>query len=85
MKKLNRNKEKTIKELKADVKRKMLNEINKHDANDDETEILIDKLKDIYSLKEENKINVNTIIQAGATIIAAALPIAVALLNLKKK
>lgn len=83
MKKLNRNKEKTIKELKADVKRKMLNEINKHDANDEETEILIDKLKDIYSLKEENKINVNTIIQAGATIIAAALPIAVALLKKK--
>lgn len=83
MKKLNRNKEKTIKELKADVKRKMLNEINKHDANDDETEILIDKLKDIYSLKEENKINVNTIIQAGATIIAAALPIAVTLLKKK--
>lgn len=83
MKKLNRNKEKTIKELKADVKRKMLNEINKHDANDEETEILIDKLKDIYSLKEENKINVNTIIQAGATIIAAALPIAVTLLKKK--
>ena len=83
MKKLNRNKEKTIKELKADVKRKMLNEINKHDANDDETEILIDKLKDIYSLKEENKINVNTIIQAGATIIAAALPIAITLLKKK--
>ena len=83
MKKLNRNKEKTIKELKADVKRKMLTEINKHDANDEETEILIDKLKDIYSLKEENKINVNTIIQAGATIIAAALPIAVTLLKKK--
>ena len=83
MKKLNRNKEKTIKELKADVKRKMLNEINKHDANDEETEILIDKLKDIYSLKEENKIDVNTIIQAGATIIAAALPIAVTLLKKK--
>ena len=83
MKKLNRNKEKTIKELKADVKRKMLNEINKHDANDEETEILIDKLKDIYSLKEENKINVKTIIQAGATIIAAALPIAVTLLKKK--
>ena len=83
MKKLNRNKEKTIKELKADVKRKMLTEINKHDANDEETEILIDKLKDIYSLKEENKINVKTIIQAGATIIAAALPIAVTLLKKK--
>ncbi len=83
MKKLNRNKEKTIKELKADVKRKMLNEIKKRDANDEETEILIGKLKDIYSLKEENKINVNTIIQAGATIIAAALPIAVALLKKK--
>ncbi|AHV82989.1 hypothetical protein P078_0026 [Lactococcus phage P078] len=83
MKKLNRNKEKTIKELKADVKRKMLTEINKHDANDEETEILIDKLKDIYSLKEENKIDVNTIIQAGATIIAAALPIAVTLLKKK--
>lgn len=83
MKKLNRNKEKTIKELKADVKRKMLDEINKHDANDDETEILIDKLKDIYSLKEENKIDVNTIIQAGATIIAAALPIAITLLKKK--
>lgn len=83
MKKLNRNKEKTIKELKADVKRKMLNEINKHDANDEETEILIDKLKDIYGLKEENKIDVNTIIQAGATIIAAALPIAVTLLKKK--
>lgn len=83
MKKLNRNKEKTIKELKADVKRKMLTEINKHDANDEETEILIDKLKDIYGLKEENKINVNTIIQAGATIIAAALPIAVTLLKKK--
>ena len=83
MKKLNRNKEKTIKELKADVKRKMLTEINKHDANDEETEILIDKLKDIYNLKEENKIDVNTIIQAGATIIAAALPIAVTLLKKK--
>lgn len=83
MKKLNRNKEKTIKELKADVKRKMLDEINKHDAKDEETEILIDKLKDIYSLKEENKIDVNTIIQAGATIIAAALPIAVTLLKKK--
>ncbi|AHV83067.1 hypothetical protein GJ20_gp26 [Lactococcus phage P092] len=83
MKKLNRNKEKTIKELKADVKRKMLTEINKHDANDEETEILIDKLKDIYGLKEENKIDVNTIIQAGATIIAAALPIAVTLLKKK--
>lgn len=83
MKKLNRNKEKTIKELKVEVKRKMLNEINNHDVNDDETEILIDKLKDIYSLKEENKINVNTIIQAGATIIAAALPIAVTLLKKK--
>lgn len=83
MKKLNRNKEKTIKELKAVIKRKMLTEINKHDANDDETEILIGKLKDIYSLKEENKINVNTIIQAGATIIAAALPIAVTLLKKK--
>lgn len=83
MKKLNRNKEKTIKELKADVKRKILDEINKHDAKDEETEILIDKLKDIYSLKEENKIDVNTIIQAGATIIAAALPIAVTLLKKK--
>ncbi|AHV83143.1 hypothetical protein GJ23_gp26 [Lactococcus phage P118] len=83
MKKLNRNKEKTIKELKADVKRKMLTEINKHDANDEETEILIDKLKDIYGLKEENKIDVNTIIQAGATIIAAALPIAITLLKKK--
>lgn len=83
MKKLNRNKEKTIKELKADVKRKMLNEINKHDVKDEETEILIDKLKDIYSLKEENKIDVNTIIQAGATIIAAALPIAITLLKKK--
>lgn len=83
MKKLNRNKEKTIKELKADVKRKMLNEIKKRDANDDETEILIGKLKDIYSLKEENKINVNTIIQASATIIAATLPIAITLLKKK--
>ncbi|AHV83224.1 hypothetical protein P162_0027 [Lactococcus phage P162] len=83
MKKLNRNKEKTIKELKAAIKRKMLYEVNKHDVNDEETEILIYKLKDIYSLREENKINVNTIIQAGATIIAAALPIAVALLKKK--
>ena len=83
MKKLNRNKEKTIKELKAAIKRKMLAEVNKHDVNDEETEILIYKLKDIYSLREENKINVNTIIQAGATIIAAALPIAVALLKKK--
>ncbi len=83
MKKLNRNKEKTIKELKAVIKRKMLAEVNKHDVNDEETEILIYKLKDIYSLREENKINVNTIIQAGATIIAAALPIAVALLKKK--
>lgn len=83
MKKPNLEKEKTIKELKATIKRKMLAEVNKHDVNDEETEILIYKLKDIYSLREENKINVNTIIQAGATIIAAALPIAVALLKKK--
>lgn len=83
MKKPNLEKEKTIKELKAAIKRKMLYEVNKHDVNDEETEILIYKLKDIYSLREENKINVNTIIQAGATIIAAALPIAVALLKKK--
>lgn len=83
MKKPNLKKEKTIKELKAAIKRKMLHEVNNHDVNDEETEILIYKLKDIYSLREENKINVNTIIQAGATIIAAALPIAVALLKKK--
>ena len=83
MKKPNLEKEKTIKELKATIKRKMLAEVNKHDVNDEETEILIDKLKDIYSLKEENKMDINTIIQAGAIIIAAALPIAVALLKKK--
>ena len=83
MKKPNLEKEKTIKELKATIKRKMLAEVNKHDVNDEETEILIYKLKDIYSLKEENKMDINTIIQAGAIIIAAALPIAVALLKKK--
>lgn len=82
---MKQNKEKSIKQLKKELRTKVLNDLNdKEPLSDEEYNALLSRLERLYALKEEDKhVDINVIIQSASMIVSAALPIVAGVLKIK--